>query len=613
MCGITGFIDFKNQTQQSVLAKMLFPLMRRGPDDQGTVILNTPFACIGLAHSRLSILDLSAAGRQPYSFEGLYLTYNGEVYNFQDIQKKLIKKGYDFQSHSDTEVIIKAFHCWGIKAVQEFRGMFSFCLYDSHAHKVYLFRDRAGVKPLYYYHKNDLLLFGSTLSPLMQHPKFEKKLDNMGLSQYMQFGYIAPPHSIFQNTFKLKPGHYAVLNLEDRSFIEQEYWNVRNYIPTIPPVMLEEEATEQLDQLLQEAFHLRMVADVPVGCFLSGGIDSSLVTALLQKKQSSPLHTFTIGFAENKYNEAPYAKEIAQYLGTHHTEYYCTKKDALDIIPQLPEIYDEPFADESAVPTHLVAKLARQHVKVALSGDGGDELFGGYLVYEKFTRLFKKLKALPQRKALAYLLQCLPNTIGPFANKKYLKIKSLLSIQDDSLLYRTASSLFTPVEIKQLLGQYSFPNTLPCFSKNITETMMFTDFETYLPEDILLKVDRATMFIGLEGREPLLDHKLIEFAAGLPLHYKQQKNMLKNVLARYIPKELFERKKQGFGMPINEWLCNDLKHFVNEYLDESRIKKEGLLNPKYVQQLKQKLFAGKIQDNQVWLILMLQMWRERYL
>ena len=621
MCGITGFVDFSGKTNQEVLDSMLKTLQRRGPDDNGQWITNTATARIGLAQNRLSIIDLSQAGHQPFHFEHLHLIYNGEIYNYLEIKTTLEKHGYHFSSHSDTEVLIKAFHYWGINAVHQFRGMFAFCLYDEKDQKIYLFRDRAGVKPLYYYRENQLLLFGSTLSPLMQHPAFKKNLSMDGLSQYLQLGYIPPPYSIFENTHKLLPGHYAVLDLKQQSFIEHPYWDITDHIPTTPASVSDLEATNTLEQLLQEAFQLRLIADVPVGCFLSGGIDSSLVTAILQKSTSTPLNTFSIGFEDTTYNEAPHAEKIAQYLGTRHTEHYCTAQDALNIIPLLPEIYDEPFADESAIPTYLVAQLAKQQVKVALSGDGGDELFGGYTTYQKTPPLLERIKRLPMKGLLNQLSHLIPDPLflidhlAPVYYKKYLKLKTLLEKQSDSNLHQNVSAIFTAPEITRLLGQYFPPNTVSKIPSNkaLAEIMMLVDFKAYLPEDILLKVDRATMYHSLEGREPLLDHKIIEYAAALPLRLKQEKNILKTILARYIPRELFERKKQGFGLPLNHWLQTDLISLVHEYLNEDQIQKDGLFDITYIRHIKKMFFMGKANYRQLWIILMFQMWKKRYL
>ena len=419
MCGIIGFIDRSKQTSQKQLEEMRDSIAYRGPNSVGSEFYDMDTYSIGLGHRRLSILDLSPLGTQPMYFNELTIIHNGEVYNFADIKEELIVKGYKFDSHTDTEVILKSFHAWGVECVHKFRGMFAFSIYNKVKDELYIFRDRAGVKPLYYHIADDLFLFGSELKTFYMHPKFKKIINKKALPYYFRFGYIPAPLSIFENTHKLKAGHYLLVNCKDNSYKEKAYWSVEDFYLKDKSEDSEEIILEKLETLLLESFNLRMVSDVPVGVFLSGGVDSSLVTALLQKNSKTPLKTFTIGFEEKGYNEATFAKEIAEYLGTNHTEYYCTKDDMLSVIKDLPTMYDEPFGDSSAIPTLLVSKLAKEKVSVVLSGDGGDEAFLGYSKYFALEKI-AKLQNSKIKKAI------LKTGINFFSDTSIEKINNLL-------------------------------------------------------------------------------------------------------------------------------------------------------------------------------------------
>lgn len=422
MCGISGFIDFNKKTNISTLEKMNRTLAHRGPDGEGYKIYNTENAITGLGHRRLSIIDLSEGGSQPQKFENLHIVFNGEVYNYKEIKAELESKGHSFNSHSDTEVVLHAYKEWGSEALKKFIGMFAFVIYDDAAQTLFACRDRAGVKPLFYYYANGLFLFASELKALMQHPEFIKEINVDAAAAYMQYGYVPAPHCIFNNAFKLKPGHFLTLNTVTGTLSTQQYWNV--YDAYNKPVLKIDfnEAVSETEKLLESAFQYRMVSDVPVGVFLSGGYDSSCVTALLQKNNTEKIKTFTIGVPDAGLNEAPYAKEIAAYLGTDHTEHYCTQKEALEIVPQLPFFYDEPFADSSAIPTSLVCKIARQKVTVALSADAGDEVFAGYNRYDYVMKYGKTIQSLPApvRKAASAVMNAIPASAIPIMNKKYL-------------------------------------------------------------------------------------------------------------------------------------------------------------------------------------------------
>jgi len=618
MCGLVGFIDYKNASSLNQLKAMTATLKHRGPDDSGYKFLQLNHCQLGFGHRRLSIQDLSSLGHQPMAFENLTIIYNGEVYNFKAIKKELQGFGYTFKSDSDTEVILKAFHKWGVKCVEKFRGMFVFSIHDAGQNKLYIFRDRTGVKPLFYYQKEGLFLYASELKAFYSHPKFNKSINTDALSMFLQFGYIQAPYSIFKDTCKLLPAHYLEIDLMQQSVNTIKYWDlVDSYKQTKNKSSYKQSQTD-LENILLESFQLRMVSDVPVGTFLSGGIDSSLVTAMLQKNSKKAINTFTIGFKDEDYNEAPYAKEIANYLKTNHNEYYCSTNDAMEIIPKLPDMYDEPFADSSAIPTALVSQVAKKKVSVVLSGDGGDELFAGYSSYLLFKKRYAMISRIPFKKALKYILKFIPDPIYSLSfissklYPKYLKFKNSLEFDDVANMFKLSNSVFTKCEInKALADRYCYQADSNHSNMTAVENMMLSDYKGYLADDILVKIDRAAMHISLEGREPLLDHKILEYAAKLPIEFKHNKKILKSILAKYIPRKLFERKKTGFGIPINKWLRNDLKFLIERYMNESLIKKQDIFNVIYIEQLKRLFFATKIDDRKIWTLLMFQMWYEK--
>jgi len=648
MCRITGFLDltFKgNYNLTQTIISMRDTLIHGGPDDGGVYI--EPIYGLTLAHRRLSILDLSPSGHQPMEFDNLVITYNGEVYNFKEIRKELEGLGYTFKSNTDSEVVLKAFHKWGIDAIHKFRGMFAFAVWDKKSKKLILVRDRIGVKPLYWYFKDGLFMFSSELKAFHKHPKFIKKLNLEALSLYLQYGYITAPYTIFENTYKLLPGHYLEIDLKGNIKIEP-YWEIENFL--IKGIeekekwlkRSEEELTEELEELLTESFKLRMVADVPVGMFLSGGIDSSLVAALLTK-EGYDIKTFTIGFTEKEYNEARYAKKIAEYLGMEHTEFYCTPKEAYEVIPKLPDLYDEPFGDSSAIPTYLVSKLAKTTVKVSLSADGGDEQFCGYTRYVFTYERLLKLSKLPFKGILIKFLE----TLGVenifllykyfrFILPKYPNLKDKISklietLKEETPLKQYDYSLkyFLPLELKDLIRSYvplknqlfkvkELQEKLDISKINPLILFMYYDLKTYLPDDILVKVDRATIGVALEGREPFLDNKLLEWSSQLPIEFKYRegktKFLLRKILYKYLPKELIDRPKQGFGVPIHEWFKKELKVLYGEYLNEKRIKDTGIFNPKEVKKLLNLYWRdGGINSKKLWLLFMFQIWSEKWL
>lgn len=633
MCGIAGFIDFKHRSTLEDLRKMTEVMPHRGPDGQGEFLEDLPLARIGLGHRRLSIIDLSHAADQPMHFEDLSIVFNGEVYNYEEIRKELIGMGHQFETHSDTEVILHSWNAWGIDAIKKWRGMFAIFILDRAQQKVTCIRDRAGVKPFYYYFKDGLFLFGSELKCLMAHPGFPKVIDPAAVASFLQYGYVSAPYSIFKNTQKIIPGHLLEVDLTNEQVAHRQYWNVYDYYNRPKIAISLPEAIKETEAILKKAFEYRMVSDVPVGVFLSGGYDSTCVTALLQQGRTEKIKTFTIGTTDGKMDEAPFAKEIAQRLGTDHTEYYCSIDEALDIIPSLPEYYDEPFADSSAIPTMLVCKLARQQVTVALSADAGDEIFAGYNRYDYISRYGDKLKSIPAplRKLGAFAMSKISSEAIPVLKTKanfhsrYDKLKNLLQDPSPAQLLKNLSVVFSDDEMRSFMAApYKGLNTAHT-STALEEAyydplsfMMAVDYQTYLADDILQKVDRAGMSVALEGREPFLDQHIIEWAAQLPSSYKYHKGIkkypLREIVHQYIPKAMMDRPKMGFGIPVNDWLQNALKPLVLEHLSDAAIQHHGLFNRQLVQKLVRDFYAGRTEKYlKIWYLLMFQMWYKKWI
>jgi len=639
MCGITGVYNLDERKADPILLKSMTDCLRhRGPDDSGIYVDQN----VGLGHARLSILDLSPAGHQPMSNDDqtIWVTFNGEIYNFQEIRKELEQKGYKFKSNSDTEVIIKSYEEWGLKAVEKYRGMFAFAIWDKKREKLYLVRDRAGVKPLYYYINNEVFLFSSELKSFHKHPNFKKEINFDALALFLQFGYILAPHTIFKNAYKVKPGHY--LEVDKNGKIEEtKYWDIVDFYLASPIDKSEDEIEKELEQILTESFKYRLVSDVPVGIFLSGGIDSSLVTAILQSNSKTPIKTFTIGFHEKGYDEAPYAKKIAEYLKTDHHELYCTAKDAMEIVAKFSEIYDEPFGDSSGIPTYLISKFARQEVKVALSADAGDELFCGYSKYEALNAYYKLIQKLPKfalyigslysslfspeiigimYKSISFLLPKYTNLEG-----KIYKLKNMLRYKNDDLrgIFMNSASYWTENQVEKLIRKknniednfFDFKEVqkLPLLSQ-----MQAVDYKTYLCDDIFVKTDRATMATSLEVRDPLVDHKIAEYIARVPVNLKykngESKYILRKILYKYVPKNLLDRPKQGFEIPIDNWLKNDLRGVLEKYLSEDNIKKQGIFDEEYIKKSLNKYLSGKADfAYKFWFLLVFQMWYEKWM
>ncbi len=619
MCGIVGF----NSKNSDTLNKMLKSIEHRGPDDKG-VFESDEFS---LGHVRLSILDLSSLGHQPMTFENLAMVYNGEIYNFKEIKRELESFGYIFESQTDSEVILKAYHKWGVKAVDKFIGMFAIAIYDKQKKEIVLIRDRVGVKPLYYYFDGRDFIFASELKPIMKYKK-DLKINKDALYEFFQFGYISSNSSIFENCYKVPPGHFLKLRIDNLKLRVNEYWSILPFFEKPKFTKSEDELVDELEELLIDAFKYRMVSDVPVGVFLSGGIDSSIVASILQKHYGN-IHTFTIGFKEAKYNEADWAKKVAKYLGTNHTEKYLSSSEAKEILKNFVDIYDEPFGDSSGIPTTLVSQVAKENgVKVVLSADGGDEIFCGYERYWYAKNIGDKIFFLPKifREVLAKSM----DIIGAKNASKFIKIHNfehkfnqlseILKHNSWQGVYENLIHNSKNYEIKELLGVVKNINEKSFeigVRENPMQGMMLWDYHRYLPDDILTKVDRATMSVSIEGREPLLDHRIAQFMAQVPfeLKYKDKtsKYLLRKVLQRYLPNELIDRPKMGFGIPMFEWFGGDLKELFDIYFKKEKFNHD-LLNFQYIQKEYDKLKRGDaININKLWFILVFQMWYERYM
>lgn len=633
MCGIAGLVDFNRRSSLHILETCTNTLQHRGPDGNGFEFIEDDDFQIGLGHRRLSIIDLSNAASQPMRYKNLLLIFNGEIYNYAEIKVDLSAKGHRFNSHSDTEMILHAWEEWGTEMIHRFIGMFAFVIYDEANKKLTVFRDRAGVKPFNYYWNDGLFIFGSELKAIMAHPGFEKKIDADAIGAYLQFGYVPTPHCIFKNTYKLKPGHSLQVDLAEKKITTQQYWSVYDAYnkPTLNISL--PDAIEETEKLLTNAFQYRMVSDVPVGVFLSGGYDSSCVTALLQANNTEKIKTFTIGMPDVGINEAPFAKQIAKHLGTDHTEYYCSEREALEIIPQLPYYYDEPFADSSAIPTTLVSRIAREKVTVALSADAGDEIFAGYNRYDHVLKYGKKIQRIPSaiRRSAGALMDNIPATAIPVLSKnalfpaRYEKIKSFLKNPSEENILINITRHMDENDVRLLLKPEISPLSSAFQSKELQPEyfstlhyMMAIDYQTYMLDDILQKVDRAGMCVSLEGREPFLDQRIIEWAAQLPEDYKyrngSKKFILKEIVHKYIPKEIMDRPKMGFAIPLAHWLTSDLKPLVNEFFDEAYVEKQGIFNNNEIQKLKKAFYNGKKEKaEKIWFILMFQMWYDKWM
>lgn len=651
MCGFAGFLGaqgWRNEAEGvALLQRMANTIISRGPDDAGYWFAPLADSGIGLAHRRLSILDLSPAGHQPMACHtGRFtLAFNGEIYNHLDLRRELQTAGHapQWRGHSDTETLLAGFVAWGVQAtLQRCTGMFAFALWDKTEQVLTLARDRLGEKPLYYGWQGAgdgaCFLFGSELKALKSHPAFAAPIDRNALCLLMRHNYINAPHSIYQGIYKLLPGHVLTVSMRQREPVLAQYWSLPEVAERGVAQPLQgnaEQMTDQLEALLKSAVAQQMLADVPLGAFLSGGIDSSTVVALMQAQSSRPVKTFSIGFHEAGFNEAEHAKAVARHLGTEHTELYVTAKQALDVIPKLPQLYCEPFSDSSQIPTFLVSQLARQNVTVALSGDAGDELFCGYSRYTQARDLWGKVSRIPHglrapaaagiralspaawNALLAPVRGLLPSSLR-HANMgdKLHKGAALLSAEQVDELYL---KLVTHWEPEGLVLNGQEPQTalrgepLAFSGLDAVQRMMALDAITYLPGDILTKVDRAAMGVSLETRVPFLDHRVVEFAWRVPqamkLHDGVGKWILRQVLYRHVPQAMIERPKMGFGVPIGDWLRGPLRAWAEELLDENKLRQQGFLNPAPIRQKWIEHLSGQRNwQHHLWDVLMFQAW-----
>jgi asparagine synthase (glutamine-hydrolysing) len=646
MCGIVGFLGTTGGDKASLVAlaqKMSACLAHRGPDDSGVWVDER--VGLGLGHRRLSILDLSPMGHQPMASHcGRYiLSFNGEIYNYLDIRAEIEAGGaVQWRGHSDTEVILAAISRWGIgPTLERMTGMFALAAWDHAERVLHIARDRLGEKPLYYGWLGGPLVFASELKALRVHPHWKGEIDRNALVLFLRHGYVPTPHSIYTGIHKLRPGTFLSVRA-DGSSKESEYWSARDVAErgvAEPFEGSDADAQEALERLLSRAVGRQMVADVPLGAFLSGGIDSSTVVALMQAQSARPVQTFTIGFREPGHNEAEHAKAVARHLGTDHTELYVTAAEAMNVIPRLPELYDEPFSDASQIPTFLVSQLARRKVTVSLSGDGGDELFGGYNRYFIARALWNRLGWVPRsaRGLVAsaitavspvqwnrILTSLMPLASGqlryPNPGEKLHKLALVLGARDPDEVYlgltshwvRPASVVLAGAEP----GAAAANGHRAAVLSDFTQRMMFLDLVGYLPDDILVKVDRAAMGVSLETRVPMLDHKVVEFAWRLPLSSKirggQGKWLLRQVLYKFVPPELIDRPKTGFDVPIGEWLRGPLRDWAEPLLDESRLRREGFFDAGQVRARWDDHLSGRRDWQQsLWNVLMFQAWLQR--
>jgi asparagine synthase (glutamine-hydrolysing) len=643
MCGIAGLWDRRGAAKDVLrgqTAVMTETLAHRGPDGSGVWIDAT--AGIGLGHRRLAIIDLSPTGAQPMvsHCERYVITYNGEVYNAPELRRELKTLVGHFDGSSDTEILLAAISAWGLeRALSHFVGMFAFALWDRKERTLSLVRDRIGKKPLFWYRRGDLVLFGSEMKALICHPDFERTLNRDAVAAFLRHAYVPTPAGIFAGVEKVLPGSFVQFR-QDGSVARKVYWDIGDCAENglaKPRSIGFEEAADEAGELLRDAAFKRTLSDVPLGVFLSGGVDSSLVAALLSTQSGGRLRTFTVGFAEQAYDETAHARAIAEHLGTDHTEMTVTAADALNVVPRLSEWFDEPFADSSQVPTHLLSALTRQHVTVALSGDGGDEIAAGYVRHGAIGHWWPKATrySAAARRIAAGAISGTPSAVwNGLASMTPPRMRPAHAA-DKAQKFARMLAAENPIEVyRSLTSQWPDPNELvvdgreskdaldePKLTERFADTtglFQYLDMTGYLPDDILCKVDRASMAVALEVRCPLLDHRVIEFFWSLPRNYlrdgNERKILLKKILSRYVPQELFERAKMGFGVPIKQWLRGPLRDWAENLLAADRLRREGVLNAAPVRRAWDDHIAGRVDnEHKLWTVLMFQSWRERWL
>lgn len=619
MCGIAGLCNFAGNMEKNI-ERMKERMLHRGPDAGGTYLAED--GSVALGHRRLSIIDLSENGSQPMtSHNGRYvISYNGEVYNYKEVAKKLLqeKKTDGFRGSSDTEVLLEAFAAYGVtEAIRLFKGMFAIALYDKQEKTLYLLRDRVGEKPLYYGKVNGSFAFASDIGCISVLDHFHNPVNTKVLDLYFVHGYIPAPYSIYEDIYKLEPGTILKIRAPYEDWEIETYWSMREAARRGQKNLFKgsrREAADELERLLKESIAGQMIADVPVGAFLSAGIDSSTTVALMQSIHQGKVKSFTIGMEDKSYNEAVYAKEIARHLGTEHTELYISEPDAIEVVPGLADMFGEPFADSSQIPTYLVSKMTREHVTVSLSGDGGDELFCGYTSYASVDRIWNKMKGIPYfvRKPVSEAI-----LHSPLKEKPIYKVKGkLLGARGPSDLY-ICSNETEPLARKISLHHEDCPYKHSEYEEGFLEeanhNIMLMDMLMYHPDDILVKVDRTAMAVSLETRVPMLDKDVVEFAWSLPIEYKKNgnigKQVLRDVLYRYVPREMMERPKKGFSIPIEQWLKGPkLRMWAEELIDRKQLKEQGYLDPDIVWKIWDDFILRGEWRIQIWYILMFQEW-----
>lgn len=642
MCGIAGFIDNRKISKSNIdelSKKILFSLHHRGPDNKGKLLLEE--SGITLLHSRLSIIDLNSNANQPMisSSERYVITFNGEIYNFLDLKKELLNEGFSFQTSSDTEVLLATIEFWGLdEALKKINGMFAFCLFDKKLNELTLVRDRFGEKPIYYFYKNNNLIFASELKAIKLHPSFDNSLDTESINLYLKYSYIPSPNSIYKNVKKVGPGSYVkfkIINGKCKKISQVKWYDLNLNLNTFKGTY--QEALIDLEELISNSINYQKIADVPIGAFLSGGIDSSLITSLMQANSSERIKTFSVGYTEKSYDESVYAKQIANHLGTEHNELILNENDVIKHIPSMPTIYDEPFADSSQVPTYLISKFAREKVKVCLTGDSGDEIFGGYnryiyapkfMKYSKypiflrslFSRLINKTKPSQWDYLFRLMNSIIPNKYKYLSfSEKVFKANQIIEMNDEYQIYNHLISIWNKNSPSLINSENCDSLSRNRFYENgdsFIERMMNTDLKDYLPNDILVKVDRAAMANSLETRIPFLNSEIINFAMSLPMHMKVNpseggKKILRDILYKYVPKNMIERPKSGFGIPIDHWLRGSLKEWANDLINKSVIEKQGYLNYALISKEWNQHLSGDFNNHhRIWNILMFQSWLE---
>jgi asparagine synthase (glutamine-hydrolysing) len=647
MCGIAGFLDARNALTEAdsvrLCARMADALVHRGPDAGGAWV--DPGQGIALGHRRLSIIDLSSSGAQPMtSSSGRFvISFNGEVYNFARLRDDLENHGHTFRGHSDTEVMLTAIEHWGVeRALERFEGMFAFALWDRQSARLTLARDRVGKKPLYYGWCGNTFLFGSELKALVIHPRFDASIDMDAVGQYMQYGWIANPGSVYKHVRQLPPGCYLQLAAASNpwSVAPRPFWSAASLAEAGEQSTFTgtyDQALKRLEELLSAAVADRMVADVELGALLSGGIDSSMIVALMQSLSNRPVKTFSIGFSEPEYNEADYAARVAEFLGTEHRELYVKPQEALEVVDLLPTMYDEPFSDPSQIPTYIVCKLAHQNVKVVLSGDGGDEVFAGYTRYQSCLKRWQELRGIPLPiRTFCGRLQTLVGKAGwsllaprdPFAETEVRKWRRKVGkrLQHACNWYAQhpqhvlANNFNHCFSIDEFVSGARTPDTpltnsaLWASVHDPVRAMLHYDYIGYLPDDILVKIDRASMAVGLEARSPLLDQRILEFAWSLPIEFLVSadgsgKKILKDLLLRHVPRELVDRPKRGFGVPLDIWFRGPLREWAEELISEQALADQGIFNVRHVRDIwAQHLCNWRNHSMVLWSLLMFQAW-----